>query len=126
MRKNRSLILKIAAFAVALSFGIHAYAEPPRDEVAHAYVLLKLAKHDYAGHRAKALHELEVAGKSLGLDLHGEGSEHERQMKSDELVSQAGQMAREARDKLEARDRTRVADHLDAAIREIDEALRHK
>src|SRR5690348_7886234 len=115
MRKNRSLILKIAAFVVALSFGISAYAEPPREEIAHAYVLLKLAKHDYGGHKAEAIHQLEVAGRALGLDLHREGSAHERQMRSDELVSEAGRLAHDAEEKLEARDRQRVADHLDKA-----------
>lgn len=126
MRKNRSRILTIAAFAVALSFGIRAYAEPPRDEVAHAYVLLKLAKHDYGGHKAEALKQLELAGRALGLDLHGGPSAHERQMKSDELVSEAAQFAHDAEEKLEARDRRRVADHLERAVHEIDAALRKK
>ena len=55
--------------ALALTFGIRAYAEPPRDELAHAYVLLKLAKSDYKGIAAAALHgELEAAGHELGLE----------------------------------------------------------
>lgn len=126
MRTNRSFILQIAAFLAAVSFGISAYAEPPRQEVAHAYYLLKVAKHDYAGHRAEALKQLELAGRALGLDLHGGASEHERQMKSDELVSESGRLAHDAEEKLEDRDRRRVADHLEKAIREIDAALRKK
>jgi hypothetical protein len=121
---NRSLYLQITALAVALSFGLSARAETPREEVAHAYVLLKLAKSDYHGHKGEAIKQLEAAGHDLGLDLHGHETEHERQLKSDELVSQAGSMVREARNKLEARDRDRAAEHLDKAIREIDAALK--
>ena len=123
---HRSLKLQIAAFALALSFGLSAYAETPREEMAHAYVLLKMAKHDYGGHKAAALRELEAAGGELGLDLHGRGTEHERQLQSDELVAESGRMLREARDKLEARDRERVASHVEKAVHEIDEALRAK
>lgn len=118
--------LQIAAFTVAVSFGLSAHAETPREEVAHAYVLLKMANHDYGGHRAAAMHELEAAGNALGLDLHGHGTEHERQMKSDELVAESSRILHEARDKLEARDRQRVADHIERAIREIDGALHKK
>jgi hypothetical protein len=125
-RTYRSLYLRIAAFALALSFGLSARAESPREELAHAYVLLKMAKHDYGGHKATALRELETAGHDLGLDLKGGGSEHERQMKSDELVAESGRMLREASNKLEARDRERAAAHVDRAIHEIDEALRKK
>jgi hypothetical protein len=124
--KNRSFYLQIAALALALSFGLTARAESPREEVAHAYVLLKMAKSDYHGHKAEALHQLELVGHDLGMDLHGRGNEHERQLKSDELLAQAGSMVHEARNKLEARDRERAAEHLDKAIHEIDEALRVK
>ena len=126
MRKNRSWIVAIGAFAVALSFGIRAYAEPPRDELAHAYYLLKAAKHDYGGHKAEALKQLELAGRAIGIDLHGGASEHERQMRSDELVSEAARFAHDAEEKLEARDRRRVADHLERAVHEIDAALHKK
>lgn len=122
----RSFYLQLAAMVLVLSFGARAYAETPREEVAHAYVLLRLAKHDYAGHRAVALQELQIAGRELGLDLEGHGSEHERQLKSDELVAASGRVLREAREKLEARDRERVAAHVDRAIHEIDEALKVK
>jgi hypothetical protein len=112
------------AIVLALSFGVRAYAETPREELAHAYILLKLANADYAGHRVKAMKELETAGKDLGLSLEGRGSEHERQLKSDEQVAEARRLLREARDKLEARDRDRAAAHLEKAIAEIDAALK--
>jgi hypothetical protein len=125
-RSSRSLYIQIAAIVLALSFGVCAYAETPREELAHSYILLKLANHDYAGHRVKAMKELEAAGKDLGLVLEGRGSEHERQLQSDEQVAEARRMLGEARDKLEARDRDRVAARLEKAILEIDAALKVK
>lgn len=126
MKTHRLLCLKIAACALALSFGIRAYAEPPRDELAHAYVLLKLAKSDYKGHRAAAIDELEAAGHELGLDLKGHGSATESQMKSDALLAESSRMLHDARDKLEARDREHIAGHLEKAIHELDVALQVK
>lgn len=99
-------------------------AETPRGELVHAYVLLKLANHDYGGHRLRAMEELESAGKMLGLELKGDGSEHERQLKSDEHLVEARRLLQHAREKLEARDRERAAERVDSAIKQIDLALR--
>jgi hypothetical protein len=118
-----SLKTKIAAAVLAVSFGLSAYAEPPRDEIAHAYRLLKLTDRDYAGHRAAAVDEVKAAGDDLGLDLHGKLSDHDRQWKSDERLTEARRLLRDARDKLEDHDRDRVAKHMDKAIKEIDSAL---
>lgn len=122
-RTSRLLMLQLAALVALFSFGVRAYAEPPRDEVAHAYWLLKSADRDYAGHRAEALHAVEAVGRDLGLDLKGELPRGERQWKSDAQLREAGRLLRDARDKLEDRDRRRAADRLDHAIREIDTAL---
>jgi hypothetical protein len=116
----------MAAIMLALSFGARAYAESPREEVAHAYVLLRMANGDYGGHRANALKEIKAAGKALGLDLKGRGSGHEQQLKSDEQVAEARRLLREARDKLEDRDRDRVTVNVDKAIKELDAALKVK
>jgi hypothetical protein len=126
MKTHRLLSLKIAVCALVLSFGIRVYAEPPRDELAHAYVLLKLAKSDYKGHRAAAIDELETAAYELGLDIKGHGSTAENQMKSDALMAESSRMLHDARDKLEARDRQHIAGHLDKAIHELDVALQVK
>ena len=120
---SRSLYLQIVAVVLALSFGLRAYAETPREELVHAYILIKAADHDYAGHRDKALDAVSTAGKELGLELRGKGSDRERQWKSDEQMAEARRLLREAREKLEARDRDRVAAHVDRAIKEIDAAL---
>jgi hypothetical protein len=122
----RSCFVTGAIFATALVVGTAARAETPREELAHAFVLLKLANHDYAGHRSEAMKEVQTAGDMLGLDLKGKGSEHERQLKSDELIAESSRLLRDAREKLEARDRDRVAAHVEHAIREVDMALKVK
>ena len=122
----RNCLVTGAIFAAALVVGTAARAETPREELAHAYVLLKMANHDYHGHRGEAMKAVEKAGDMLGLDLKGHGSEREGQMKSDELVAESGRLLRDARGKLEARDRDRVAAHVDHAIEEVDKALRAK
>jgi hypothetical protein len=120
---SRSLYVQIVAVVLALSLGLRADAETPREELVHAYVLLKIADHDYAGHRGKALEEVSAAGKALGLELKGAGEDRERQWKSDKQLEEARRLLREARDKLEAKDRDRVASHVEVAIKEIDLAL---
>jgi hypothetical protein len=118
--------MQMAAIVLALVFGVRAYAETPREELAHAYVLLRLADGDYAGHRANAMKEIKAAGKALGLKLEGGGSGHEKQLKSDEQVAEARRLLREAREKLEDRDRDRVTVNVDKAIKELDAALKVK
>jgi len=126
LKTYRSVCLQIAAFALAFAFVIQARAASPREDLVHAYVLLKLANHNYAGHREAAIKELEIAGHDLGLDLHGRGSERERQLKSDEQLAEAGRILHYTRDRLDAHDRERAAAHVDRAMHEIDLALRVK
>ena len=116
----------MAGIAFATAFMVQAYAETPREELAHAYTLLKFANQNYEGHRGNAMNEISRAAKSLKLKLKGDAWEHERQRKSDEQVADAGKLVRDARDKLEAQDRERVVKHLDKAIEEIEAALRVK
>ena len=127
-RTSRAKYLQIATIAVALTFGVRTYAETPRDELVHAYRLLKSANSDYQGHRMNALNEVEAASKDLGLELHGDVNlqNRERQWKSDQQLSEARKLLRDSRKKLEARDRDRVASHVESAIKEIDSALRVK
>jgi hypothetical protein len=125
-RKSRLTYLKIAAVVAALSIGVSAYAETPREELVHAYWLLRTSNQDYKGHRGAALHAVEAAGHELGLQLKGGVPEREQQWKSDDQLKEAQRLLRDARDKLEEHDRTRVAEHVDNAVRDIDAALRVK
>ena len=122
MKTHRSLYVLMAVFM--LGFGLHAYAASPREDLVHAYVLVKLSNNNYQGHRDAALRELEDAGHALGLDMRSGGTQHERQMRSDDQMAEAGRILRDVRHRLEARDRDRAASHVDRAIRHIDDALR--
>jgi hypothetical protein len=123
---KRAFTTVVLTLAMGLSLGVRAFAEGPREELAHAYHHLKYADHDYNGHRGAAMHEVEIAGKELGIDLGGEGPGEERQWKSDRHLDEARRLLRHAREKLEVRDRDRVASHVEAAIKEIDVALHEK
>jgi hypothetical protein len=120
----RSWYLRLAAAVLALAFASAAHAETPREEIAHAYILLAHADADYAGHRANAMKLLSAVGKDLGLHLQGDAPEAERQWKSDRKLLEARRLLREARDKLELEDRNRAATRMDRAVRELDAALR--
>lgn len=123
---NRSFHTIILAIVLPLAFGVGVHAEPPREELAHAYYHLKFADHDYKGHRVLAMREVEIAGKELGINLGGDGQGEERQWKSDRKLDEARRLLRHAREKLEARDRDRVAAHVETAVKEIDVALKVK
>ena len=124
--KSRLLRLSTAVIALLFAFGVAAHAEPPRDELAHAYHLLKKADHDYDGHRVKAMEEVKAAAADLGVELGGDLDKHEWQWHSDEQMKEARRLLRDAREKLEAHDRDRVADRVDRAIKEINAALEVK
>jgi hypothetical protein len=123
MKLKSRLLLQILAVSVALSFAARVYAEPPREELIHAYVLLKHANHNYEGHRARAMEHVEAAGKALNLKLAGDTDNHERQWKSDQMLAEARHLLYHARGEFAARDRDRAANHVNRAIEEIDRAI---
>ncbi|HZV34522.1 MAG TPA: hypothetical protein VFB72_08075 [Verrucomicrobiae bacterium] len=125
---SKNLYLTLAAIALTLTFGLNsAYAESPRDELIHAYQLLQRSNGDYAGHKAKAMEEIQAAGRSMNLNFEGlRMSTEERQWKSDEQLTEARRLLNDASQKLESRDREHAAEHLQRAIRDLDEALSHR
>ncbi len=123
---SRSFVLQILTIGIMLSFGVRVYAEAPREELVHAYVLLQHANHDYNGHRAKALEHVEEAAKALNLKLQGDANDRERQWKSDQMLTEARSLLSQARDNFEAHDRERAVKHVDRAIEQIDAAIGKK
>jgi hypothetical protein len=111
---------------MALSFGAHVYAESARDEIIHAFVLLKHANHDYNGHRTKAIEHVQAAGRALNLKLEGGASERERKWESDQSLAEARNLLFHARSAFEAHDRELAVKHVDRAIEEIDSGLGKK
>ena len=122
----KTRLLSVLVVGMTLLFGAQAYAQSARDEIVHAYVLLKAANHDYAGHRNAAIKALEEAGHGLGLEMKGKGSAKELQMQSDEQMAEASRILHGARDQLSAADREHAAKHVNRAIEEIDQALKKK
>ncbi len=120
------LIVQMLAIGVAFSLTTRAHAESAREELVHAYRLLEHADGDYAGHRVAAMKEVEIAGKEVGLSLHGDEPEKERQWKSDMRLKEARRLLHHAHEHLEEGDRLKVAAHVEHAIKDIDEALKVK
>jgi hypothetical protein len=88
-----------------------------------AYKILATGDHDYKGHRAKAMRQVEDAGKLLGMDIAGDLKDHTPQPLSDDILRTAQGYIRTVRNSAEVKDQERVARHLDNAIAEIDTAL---
>lgn len=54
-----------------------------------AYDALRVADHDYQGHRIKAMHHIEEASKALGSPIRGDGKGDEPQGESDSQLKKA-------------------------------------
>ena len=61
-----------------------------------AFGLLRQGDHDYQGHRARALHLVEAAGKELGTTLTGDGTGKETQSSSDGQLRSAQSLLQQA------------------------------
>ena len=110
----------------AVLLGNQAYAAGPRDDIVRAYFLIKMSNNNYSGHRDAALKELELVGRELGLDMKSGGQNKQPQVQSDAQMSQAFEILKAARDKLDRQDREHEAGHLEKALHEVDLALRKK
>lgn len=87
--------------------------------LARAYHLLKHADRDYKGHRAKAMHEIEVAARLMGMRLGEPGRGRENQAASDAQVREAQSLLNEAAANLSGK----PLRHVQAAIRQLTIAL---
>jgi len=87
--------------------------------LAEAYGQMKTANHDYKGHRARAMHQVEEAARLTGERLGGDGRAHEAQGSSDQQLRHAQSLLEEASGKL-----TGVAlKHVQTAIQHLSTAL---
>ena len=121
------LSLRLLAFAAAvclmLGFTSKLAAGPASgDLLIKAYSNLEMADHDYKGHRADAMREIEAAAKEIGINVRGDGKGHERQGVSDEQLRIARGLLEEARGGLKGK----PLNHVNKAISQIDVALKIK
>ena len=140
---------KFAAVAAAISFGANVHATTPQTAqvlsvpmagqnefqpvaftdsaeagmLRRAYQILATGDHDYKGHRAKAMHSVEAAGKLLGIDLKGDVKVREPQGLSDEKLREASGLISKVLGSAEVKDQKRITKHLNEALDHINTAL---
>jgi hypothetical protein len=88
-----------------------------------AYLILATGDHDYKGHRVKAMHQLEAAGKLLGMDLRGDARDKQPQVLSDDKLREARGMLQTVLGAAEVKGQPRISKHITEAINQINVAL---
>ena len=88
-----------------------------------AYLILATGDHDYKGHRVRAMHQIESAGKLLGMDLVGGAKDRQQQVLSDDKLREARGLLETVLGAAEVRDQPRISKHITEAINQIDIAL---
>jgi hypothetical protein len=110
----------ILTLGLTTGLNLNAQPAPPPNLLRQAYVTLAMADHDYKGHRAEAMKQIEAAAKILRADIRGDGRGHEKQGVSDEQLRIARTMLEQARVGL----RGKALKHVDRAIKQINIALK--
>lgn len=87
-----------------------------------AYAALDRADHDYHGHRVAAMRQIEAAGKSVGVNVHGDGRGHEKQGVSDEQLRAAEGLLQQVKGELKGK----ALKHVENALNHLHTALRIK
>jgi hypothetical protein len=109
--------------AVLLAFGLvtHVRAQPGNSValLSDAYATLAQAKHDYKGHRVKAMKQVELALGEVGAKVTRTGKNHEPQGTSDAQLRAAESLIQQAKAGLSGK----ALQHADAALKQINEAL---
>jgi hypothetical protein len=139
---------KVAALAAALTYGVGARAttvpavlssspgiaqggfqevafrdSAEADMLRQAYRILATGDHDYKGHRAKAMHAVEAAGKLLDMDLAGDLKDRTPQPLSDDKLREAQTLISQVLGAAEVKDQKRIKRHLNEAVNQISTAL---
>jgi hypothetical protein len=88
-----------------------------------AYLILATGDHDYKGHRVKAMHQIEDAGKLLGMDLRGDARDRQPQVLSDDKLREARGLLETVLGAAEVKGQPRISKHITEAINQINDAL---
>ena len=105
-----------------VAFRDRAEAQMLRD----AYRILATGDHDYDGHRVRAMHAVEAAGKLLGMDLDGDLKDRTPQALSDDKMREAEGLINKVLGDAEVKDQKRIVKHLGEAVKQIHTALKIK
>ena len=93
------------------------------DLLRRAYHILATGDHDYNGHRVRAMHAVEAAGRLLGMDLAGDLKDRTPQPLSDDKLREAQGLIMQVLGAAEVNDQKRVVRHLNEAVKQINVAL---
>jgi hypothetical protein len=93
------------------------------DVLRRAYRILATGDHDYKGHRVRAMHAVEAAGKLLDMDLAGDLKDRTPQPLSDDKLREAQGLITEVLGAAEVKDQKRITKHLHEAVNQINTAL---
>jgi hypothetical protein len=126
--KAHILSIAIAGLFLTAFCALDSQAKPkvPADVaglLTQAYTDLDQADHDYKGHRIKAMHHIEAAGKILHLNLRGDGKGREKQGVSDEHLAAAQGTLGQIQSQLAAEPKSRVLHKVNKAQEELATAL---
>jgi len=124
MKTNLFLRLPILLAVIVLVLGLvtqaHAQAAAgPGTLLDDAYATLAQAKHDYKGHRVKAMKQIELALGEKGAKVNGKGKVREPQSTSDAQLRAAQALLQQAASQLSGK----ALKHVNAAVSQISTAL---
>lgn len=114
-----SILLAAAFLFFGLATGAHAQAASPVTLLDDAYATLAQAKHDYKGHRVKAMKQIELALGEKGAKVSGKGRVRESQGTSDAQLRAAQALINQAAAGLSGK----ALKHANAASSQITIAL---
>ena len=113
------LLLAVVLLVLGLATQAQAQAASPVTLLDDAYATLAQAKHDYKGHRVKAMKQIELALGEKGGKVSGKGKVREPQGTSDAQLRAAQALVKEAAAGLSGK----ALKHANAAISQITTAL---
>ena len=123
MTNNLFLRCSTLLAAVLLAFGLvtpaHAQSTSATTLLNDAYATLAQAKHDYKGHRVKAMKQIELALGEAGAKVSSQGKNHEPQSTSDVQLRAAQSLLQQASPSLSGK----ALKHVNNAISQINDAL---
>jgi len=124
MKTNLLFRLPILLAVIVLVLGLvtqaHAQAAVgPVTLLDDAYATLAQAKHDYKGHRVKAMKQIELALGEKGAKVSGKGKNREPQAASDAQLRAAQALLQQAVPQLSGK----TLKHVNAAVSQISTAL---
>jgi hypothetical protein len=117
-----STVLTIILLALGLVTFAHAQSISSVTLLDDAYATLVQAKHDYKGHRVRAMKQIDAALGEMGAKVSGHGKNHESQGTSDAQMRAAESLLQQASAGLSSN----ALKHVNDAIAQINDGLKVK